>query len=357
MERLAAWSYRHRWLAVALWLAVLAATTVAAQLASSDYHNDHSLPGTDSQRVFDLLDEHGRGQAGDSLQIVVREPGGLGVPRTRERVTTMLDRVRGQARVAQLRGPYDDPSAISRDGTIGFATVTLTGARAGVPDEDVRRIIDTARQAGGDGLTVELGGDVVQGAEAAGGGAAEGAGLLAALVILVLLFGSLLAASLPIVIAIFAVGSTIGLIILASHVATVADYTTPLMILVGLGVGIDYALLVFSRYRSELLSGVDRQHATTTARRTAGRTVLSAGGTVIIALLGLVVLGLGSLQGVALAVALTVLVTMIAALTLLPSLLAIMGRRIERGIRKRAERKRGTEGERWRRCWRFPLRC
>jgi len=128
----------------------------------------------------------------------------------------------------------------------------------------------------------------------------------------VLLFGSLMAASLPILIAIFAVGGAIGLIVLASHVATVADFTPPVMILVGLGVGIDYALLVFSRYRAELVAGADGERAVRTALDTAGRTVFFAGCTVIIALLGLVVLGLGSLQGVAVAVALTVLVTMIA---------------------------------------------
>jgi RND superfamily putative drug exporter len=345
MERLAEWSYRHRWLAVGVWLVILAGTAFAARAVGSDYHNDHSLPGTDSQRVYDLLDQHGRGQAGDSLQLVLRDPAGL--TRAKDRVTAMLDQVRNLPRVAAVRDPYDD--AISSDGTIGYATVALSGPRGEVPDEDVRRIIDTARQHDRDGLTVEAGGDVVVGAEAAGGGAAEGAGLLAALVILVLLFGSLLAATLPIVIAIFAVGSTIGLIILASNVATVADYTTPLMILVGLGVGIDYALLVFSRFRSELLSGLDRHRATARALDTAGRTVLSAAATVIVALLGLVVLGLGSLQGVALAVALTVLVTMIAALTLLPSLLAIMGGRIERGVRKRAARRSGADGERWRR--------
>jgi RND superfamily putative drug exporter len=165
----------------------------------------------------------------------------------------------------------------------------------------------------------------------------------------VLLFGSVLAAGLPIVIAGFAVGATIGLITLASHVATVADYTTPLMLLVGLGVGIDYALLVFYRYRGELLAGAARAQATRTALDTAGRTVFFAGCTVIIALSGLVVLGLGSLQGVALAVALTVLVTMIAALTLLPALLAIMGGRIERAVRRRSDRARRPAGERWRR--------
>ena len=137
----------------------------------------------------------------------------------------------------------------------------------------------------------------------------------------------------------FAVGSAVGLVVLASHAATVADYTVPLMILVGLGVGIDYALLLFSRYRGELLRGADRQQAARTALDTAGRTVLFAGCTVIIALLGLIALGLGSLQGVAIAVAVTVLVTMLGALTLLPALLAIMGRRIERAVLRRAGRR------------------
>src|SRR5262249_4821933 len=150
---------------------------------------------------------------------------------------------------------YPDPTAISRDGTIGYTTLILDGQAQDVPTGDLRRIIDTARAAGGDGLRVEGGGEAVTGAQDDGGGPAEGVGLLAALVILVLLFGSLLAASVPVVIAVFGVGSAIGLVVLASHVATVADYTTPLMILVGLGVGIDYALLLFSRYRGELLAG------------------------------------------------------------------------------------------------------
>src|SRR5258706_13438582 len=123
---------------------------------------------------------------------------------------------------------------MSRAGTVSYATVPLDGQAQEVPAADVRRIIDTAQAAGGDALRVEVAGDAVTGAEKTGGGAAEGVGLLAALVILVLLFGSLLAASLPIIIALFAVATAIGLLPLASHAATVADYTTPLMILVGL---------------------------------------------------------------------------------------------------------------------------
>jgi RND superfamily putative drug exporter len=347
-ERLAAWSYRRRWLALVLWVVVLAGVTAASQAVGSDYHNDFSLPGTESQRALDSLRAHAPGQAGDTVQVVVQDPAGVRTPMTGARVEAMLDDLRGLPHVADVRSPYADAAAISRYGTTAYATVTLDGPAQDVPTADIRRMIDTAKAAEGDGLRVELGGDAVRGAEESEG-VAEGAGLLAALVILVLLFGSLLAASLPILIAIFAVGSAIGLIVLASHVATVADFTPPLMILVGLGVGIDYALLVFSRYRAELVGGAEREQAVRTALDTAGRTVFFAGCTVIIALLGLVVLGLGSLQGVAVAVALTVLVTMLASLTLLPSLLAIMGGRIERGVRRRAARARHAEGHRWRR--------
>ena len=325
----------------------LAAITVAAQAAGSAYHNDFSLPGTESQQALDTLEEHAPAQAGAAVQIVMADPGGMRAPHTQERVTAMLGQVGHLPHVADVHSPYSGPGAISRDGTIAYATVTLDGQAQDIPGADVRTIIRTAQDAAGDGLQVELGGDAVRGAEQGPGGSAEGVGLLAALVVLVLLFGSLLAASIPIIIAVFAVGSAVGLVVLASHAATVANYTVPLMILVGLGVGIDYALLLFSRYRGELLRGADRQQAARTALDTAGRTVLFAGCTVIIALLGLVALGLGSLQGVAIAVAMTVLVTMLGALTLLPALLAIMGRRIERAVRRRAGRGRRTDGARW----------
>ncbi len=346
-ERLASWSQRRRWWAVVLWVIALAVVTAASQAAGSAYHNDFSLPGTESQQALDTLKKHAPGQAGATVQIVMADPGGMRAPDTQERVTAMLGQVGGLPHVAGVHSPYAGPAAISRDGTIAYATVTLDGQEQDIPGADVRTIIHTAQSAAGDGLRVELGGDAVQGAEQDSGGAAEGAGLLAALVVLVLLFGSLLAASLPIVIAVFAVGSAVGLVVLASHAATVAEYTVPLMILVGLGVGIDYALLLFSRYRGELLRGADRPQAVRTALDTAGRTVLFAGCTVIIALLGLVALGLGSLQGVAVAVAVTVLVTMLGALTLLPALLAIMGRRIERAVRRRAARGSRADGARW----------
>jgi RND superfamily putative drug exporter len=345
-ERLGGWSFRHRRKVLVAWVAALAAVSVLASAVGSDYHNDFSLPGTESQEVIDTLERVSPGQAGDTIQLVVEDRGGLTRPATRDRVEALVADVRKLPEVASIGDPYEG-GGLSRDERIGYATITLEGQTGEVPTDAVRRIIDTAQAAGGDGLRVELGGDAVGEAEEGGGGGSEGAGMLAALVILVLLFGSLLAAVLPLVTAVFAVGGTIGLIALASNAANVADFTPPLMMLVGLGVGIDYALLIFSRYRGEVLGGDDSERAVRVALGTAGRSVAFAAGTVIIALLGLYALGLASLQGVALAVALTVLLTMIASLTLLPAMLGVLGPRLERGVRRRAERRGGPDGGRW----------
>ncbi|MGW6568174.1 MMPL family transporter [Streptomyces sp. NPDC054975] len=348
-ERLAAFSYRHRWSAVLLWIVVVVAATGASTAVGSAYHNDFSLPGTDAQAARTVLERHGSAQATDAtLQIVVRDERGVREKTVHARVEGLLDTVEGLPGVTDVRGPYEDRAAVSEDGTVAYATVTLDDTAENTDRTEVLKIIDTVREAQGDGLTAAVGGEAARGAEEGGGGAAEGAGMLGALVILVFLFGSLVAASLPVVTAVFAVGSSIGLIALASHLADVADFTPPIMMLVGLGVGIDYALLIFSRYRSELLHGAEPERATRTALDAAGRTVFFAGCTVIIALMGLVVLGLGSLQGVALAVALTVLVTMAASLTLLPALLGIFGRRLQSQVARRATRAARLEGARWR---------
>ncbi len=347
LERLAPWSQRHHWLAIGLWVAVLAGVTALSQGVGDDYHDDHALPGTESQQLSDTLEDAAPAQAGDSVQVVLHDDGG--VEARQADVDAMLGDLSMLPHVVHVSSPFDSPGATSGDGTIAYATVTLDGTAADVPAEAVRDIIETAQAAEGDGLQVELGGDAVRGAEEAAGGAAEGAGMLAALVILVVMFGSFLAATLPLITAVFAVGSTLGVIVLLSNVVTIATYTAPLMMLVGIGVGIDYALLVFARYRSELLGGLDRQAAARVALDTAGRSVINACCTVIIALLGLFALGLGSLQGVALAVALTVLVTMLASLTLLPSLLTVFGRRIEKRILRHAQRSKRQPGARWRR--------
>lgn len=346
---LAGWAQRHRWAALLIWVAVLVTVTLGSQAAGSAYKNDFSLPGTDSQAATDLFTKHGSAQAGDSVDIVLKDRQGIDAPEAA--VEQMLAEVERLPGVAEVRSPYTDASAVSDDGTIGYATVTLDAKAEAIPKEDVTAIIDTAKSAETDGLQIEVGGEAVRGAEEKGSPVAELAGVVAALVILGLLFGSLVAASVPLLTALFAVGSALGLIVLASHVFTIADFTPPITMLVGLGVGVDYALLIFYRYRHELTDGADPAAAGRKALDAAGRTVFFAGCTVIIALLGLVALGLGSLQGVALALALTVLTTMAASLVLLPALLALFGKRIQRHVLKHAaktESKGQAEGRRWR---------
>ncbi|MEV4317302.1 MMPL family transporter [Actinocrispum sp. NPDC049592] len=307
-ERLAIWSRRHRWLAVILWVVAVAGITVGAQAIGSDYHNDNSMPGTQSQRVADLLPR------AESVQVVKQGD-----------IAPVLAQIRPLPHVKDVSEPVTGKDDIS------YATVT-------VDSKDVKAILDVAKANG-----AQLGGDAVKAAEESSNGASEGIGMLAALVILVFMFGSILAAGLPILTAVFAVGGTVGVIMIASHLVTLPSYAPPVMILVGLGVGVDYALLIFARFRTEIQNGTDRRTAAVKALDTAGRSVLFAGCTVIIALLGLLALGLGSLQGLALAVTLTVLLTLVASLTLLPALLDIFGPRLEKTIRKRK-----PHGDRWR---------
>lgn len=350
--RIAGFSYRRKWLALILWFTVLVGVWAAATALGDDYREDYTLPGTESQAAADVLTEHGAARTGDTVSIVLHDKDGLNDPAVEQRVEGMLAKVTDLPNVAQVHSLYDDSAAVSEDGTTGYATVVLEVASKEMPKEDTQKIYDAATAIEGDGLQVELGGDAARVLGESSGGAAEGAGLLAALVILVFMFGTVIAAGLPIMTAVFAVGSTLGAIVLASHLFTIADWTTYVMILVGLGVGIDYALLIFARFRAELVRGVAPEQANRDALDVAGRSVFFAGCTVILALLGLVALGLGSLQGMAVSVALTVLVTMIASLTLLPALLGIFGERFARQFTARAAKRmtkgKAVEGTTWR---------
>ncbi|MHC0433669.1 MMPL family transporter [Streptomyces sp. O3] len=353
LERTAGFAQRHRWTALLLWVVVLVGVWAGASAVGDGYRDDFSVPGTETQQALETMEKHGSSQAGGTLSIVVRDDRGLDGEQTRSSVTTMLDKVADLPKVAQVRNLYEDEQAVSRDGRIGYATVVLDGKSEDMAVEDTQRVLDTARTAAGNGVSVELGGNAARKLAESEGGGAEGVGMLAALVILGLMFGTVIAAGLPVITAVFAVGSTLGAIILISHVFTIASYTPYIMMLVGLGVGIDYALLIFARYRAELVRGASPEQASRTALDIAGRTVFFAGCTVIVALLGLVALGLGSLQGTAVAVALTVLVTMLASLTLLPALLALFGKRFARQFTAKADKcvakgKTAEGGARWR---------
>lgn len=346
MERLAIFALAHHWTALALWLVALVGITIASTAVGDDYRNDMSLPGTESQAMIELQEEHGLA-SGDSVTVVLHDARGWDTEA--DAVAALTTDLGDQAHVAAVTPPDPDGGTVSADGTTALLTVAMDAPAGEVPSDDYRAIIDAAEAHATGDLRVELSGDGIREAQQSeAGGGAEGVGMLAALVILLFMFGSFLAASMPILTAIFAVGSTFGLVTLISHLTMVPDYTAPMLMLVGLGVGIDYALLVFSRFRSELLHSADREAATRIAIDTAGRSVLFAGASVILALAGLYSLRMGSLQGVVLGVALTVLMTMIASLTLLPALLTVFGKRIERSVLKHAAKTGRVPGQRWR---------
>jgi RND superfamily putative drug exporter len=337
--RLARWSFRHRGLALALWVAALVAVTALGSAAGSAWVNDFALPGTESQRAADTLERHFPQQAGDTIQVVLQAPDGVERAAVRERVDGLLEEVAGLDHVTDVRSPYAQAEAVSDDGTIAYATVALDGSADEVPREAIEAVVDAALAIDGDDLRVEVGGAPADKVTESEGGFAEGIGVLMALIVLFAVFGSLLAAATPVVTAVLALGISIGVVGLLAHVLDVADYSPIIATLIGLGVGIDYALLVLSRYRSELHAGAAREEAVETALDTAGRTVFFAGCTVIIALLGLLALDMGAMTGPAVASAVAVLVTMAASLTLLPALLAWAGRRIEpRRLRRAAAR-------------------
>jgi len=355
MERLAGFAQRHHWVALACWVLLLVGATAASRTIGDDYSNgsDVSLPGTQSQQMAELLEKHAPDQTGDAVTVVVHDERGwdAGVD-----VSALTRELAAVPHVESVLPADRVQGTVSPDGSLGLVQVALDGEQGGAPPETYREIIDVAKAHESDDVQVELAGKGIRKVDRVASNAAEGVGILAALVILVFMFGSLLAASLPLITALLAVGVTLGLSALLSHLFSIPDFTLSLLVLVGLGVGIDYALIVFSRFRSELLRGADRATATTTALDTAGRSVLFAGASVILAMLGMFALGIAAFQGMVGAVAVTVLVTMVASLTLLPALLTLFGKRIEKRVRRRAAKARRAPGEGWRRWARFVQR-
>jgi RND superfamily putative drug exporter len=316
-----------------LWVVVLVVALGGSVAVGSAYSSSNSIPGTESQRAIDLLARDFPGHAGDSDQIVFHvRSGRVTAPAVRSRVEPMLAAVARVPHVSGVVSPYTaaGAGAISRDGRTAFATVNFDKSADAVPVSAINRVIHTARSIRSPGLEVGLGGEAISNAEGVSLSFATAIGLAAAIVVLLLTFGSMVAAGLPIVTALFGLGTTFGLIALASRAIKMPDASTELAAMIGLGVGIDYALFIVTRFRESAHRGNEVHAAIAEAFDTAGRAVFLAGLTVIVALLGMVALGVGFLSGLALSSAIGVLVMMLATLTLLPALLGVLGTRIAR---------------------------
>ncbi|MFJ3897618.1 MMPL family transporter [Streptomyces sp. NPDC090083] len=344
MAALARWCVRHRLAAVLLWLAAFGGVTAAAAVAGSAYSNDYEAPGTESGRATQLLKEGFPGLGGDSDTVVWRTaPGAVRSADVEQTMTEALDRIAQLPGVASVVSPYDGQGTgrISADGRTAYATVTFAHQAEDIDEAEARAVVGAAKSAQTDGLQVELGGSAIALTESSSGHTAEIVGVAVAALVLFLAFGSLAASLLPIGTALVGVGTAYGAIVLLGHTMTVADFAPMLGMLIGLGVGIDYALFIVTRHRRGLKRGLPVTEAVTNAVVTTGRAVVFAGATVCIALLGMLILRLGFLNGVAIAASLTVVLTVAASVTLLPALLSLIG---PRALSRRERRRLAEHG-------------
>jgi len=339
MAGIARWCFRHKILVLLLWVAALAGLGVAGAVTGTAYSSSLTLPDTDSTKAIGLLASAFPGQSGDS-DTIVWHVGAGSVKDTvvRQRISSMLDLVAKSPEVGGVAGPYaeDGAAQISADGRTAYATVTFDKVVSGLDLKDVQKVVDLAAAARVTGLQVELGGDAIRQLNDSGTIAAELIGIIAAAVVLLIAFGTPLAMLLPLITAVLALltaNLTIGLL---SNAFTVPDFAPTLAVLIGLGIGIDYALFVITRHRTGLQAGLSPEESAVRALNTAGRAVIFAGGTVCVAMLGLLVLNLDFLTGVGVAAAIVVLLSVVAACTLLPALLGVLGTRVLSRRQRRA---------------------
>jgi RND superfamily putative drug exporter len=330
------WCISHRRVVVVAWVAVALLTTVLASSAGRRWATNFSLPGTESQRAYDLLNREFKAQSGDVDTIVFHvSHGTIDSPAVRKAISPLLARVSAFPHVAEIINPYGARGQVqvSHDRMTAFATVNFDKRANLLPNNTGTPVLNAVNAVHLPGLRVAAGGQVIEQAEGFSIGPATAVGAIAALVILLITFGSLTAAGMPLITAGAGLVSAVALIGLLTHVTSMSNVAPQLALMIGLGVGIDYALFIVTRFRENYLALGDVEHSVLRAMDTSGRAILLAGTTVVIALLGMFATGVSFMYGLAIASALAVLLTMIASLTLLPALLSRFGARLVRAPR------------------------
>src|SRR5580704_16303687 len=337
MRTLAAWCVHHRRIVVLLWIAVLVVSIFSVSAAGTNYSNNFSFPHTQSFDAINLLKSVAPSHSGDQEQVVFGTSDGtkLTDPAVGQRINTMVDKINALPNVTPVTSPYDqdgnlsDPTGptISKDQTVGFFQVNFDKQTQNISNAEAKKFVDAVTKTSGGGLTVAVTGPLAEQANNQSF-SSTGLGVILALIVLLLIFGSIFAALLPILSALLALGTAIGVIGLLSHVLAMPSISPELTLLIGLGVGVDYALFIVTRHRQGLVAGRDSESSIVNAVNTSGRAVLFAGIIVCIALLGMFALGVSFLYGLAVAAAIGVLLTMISALTLLPAMLGFIGPKV-----------------------------
>jgi RND superfamily putative drug exporter len=330
LGRLARLAYRRRGRTVALWiLALVLASGLSAAFAGA-FTADYTAPGSDSAQAQSLLASRFPAQSGDTISVVAHSTGAITAPAIRARLEALLAELGRQPHVAGVIDPFTTPGSVSADSSTALATVRLDVTNpADMPVAATEKLMALAQEAQAPGFQVALGGQSVEAAQQGQIGS-EGIGLLAAAAILLITFGTVVAAGLPISVALAGLGVSSALTGLIAAVMPVPDWATSLATMIGLGVGIDYALLMVTRFREWRAEGLDPETATVATLDTAGRAVLLAGSTVVVSMLGLFAMGLSFMRGAAVVTIAAVLVVLLAAMTLFPALLGYLGPRIDR---------------------------
>ncbi len=355
LHRLGSFCYRRRKLTLGVWLVVLAAFAVGALTLSGPSSTEFSIPGTEAQKAIDLLGERFPQLAaqGATAQVVFAAPEGqtLTTPANQAAVEQVVDTLKAGPQVARVVDPFE-AQAVNQSGTIGYAQVTFAVSAIGLTSAAQDWLKAAAAPGREAGLTVEIGGDALTVVPEMG--SADVSGVVVAALVLIVTFGSLIAAGLPLITAVLGVGITMAIITTLSGFINIQSTTPTLAVMIGLAVAIDYALLIVSRFRHEIAMGKDPGDAIGYAMGTAGSTVVFAGLTVIIALCGLVALRIGLVTSMGLFAALGVVIAVLIALTALPAFLGFAGRRVLAGripgLRARDPEAAGAKsaaGERW----------
>ena len=327
LGRLADTMFVHRRRVLLTWLIVLVAAVMAALSFGGTYTADYGTPGSDSKAASDRLEQKFAGRSGDAVDVVWTSSGGARAPG----VTTTVDRLLTAA--GNLEGVVPGTTAadaeLSGDGRTAVVRGPLDRASCAVPIASGEELAELVEGAAGGGLAVAVNGEV-PGLTPAAGMSAELIGVGIAAVVLLLTFGTVVAAGLPLLVALLGVAVAAMLGALLAAVLDTPDWALQVALMIGIGVGIDYALLILTRYRTAVAGGSTPRQANAVAMSTAGHSVLVAGATVVIALAGLFLMRLPYLYGVALSSGIAVLTVMAATLTLLPALIGLLGRRIDR---------------------------
>ena len=330
LGRLAGWCYDHRRAVLALWVIAIIGVTVLAQVVGTDFKNKFTAGNTPSQQATNILQERFPSKSGDTADIVFHSA--TPIADNEAAIDRVVANVRPLPFVQGVTSPFSPAGAhqIAPHGNIAFAQVQFTTDTADIPTGAVKTVVSTAQAAAHPGFEVELGGNPISSAVTAAPGPSEGIGITAAILIMLLAFGSIVAMGLPIITALAGLGVGVALLELVTHVLVVPNFSPEMAVMIGIGVGIDYALFIVTRYRQGIFERRPPRDAVVTSHMTAGRSVLFAGSTVVISLFGLYLIGQAYMIGLATACIAAVLMVLLAALTLLPAMLGFAGGAIDK---------------------------